>query len=139
MTAEAKTFRTTDGDEFTMLFSIRGIMAAEDAGGAGFGELIQGAAQGRLGYLAGLIYGGLKVHHPGLTLEETWALMDGPDGAELGKALWPAIESAMPNRKAGPENPPVPRGGTGTRSSARGSKKDLARKISTPKPRAVTQ
>lgn len=123
MAAVPKVFRTKEGDEFTFLFSIRGIMAAEDAGAAGMGELVAGAAGGRLGYLASLIYGGLKPHHPNITLEQVWEMMEGPDGVELGKALWPAIDSAMPDPKETEADPPKARkAGTGKPSSPRGAK-----------------
>lgn len=125
MPAEAKTFRTKDEREFTFLFDIEGLIAAENCANqgndenAGLKQIITGAANGRLGYLVALAYGGLKAYHPDITRTSAWALID-TDGTALGKAMWPALFAAMPEEKG---NPPKAGSGNGTRSSPLGSKK----------------
>ncbi|HEY8593311.1 MAG TPA: hypothetical protein VIL42_10680 [Sphingomicrobium sp.] len=136
MRPEAKTFRTKAGKEYVFLFSFAGIVAAEDAANASFSDLIAGAANSRVGYLAALIYGGLKACQPELTLADVWELMQSEDGTALGAAMWPAIEAAMPRRTG--ENPQKAGSGTGSRSSPSGAKKSSGRRTSGGKARAAS-
>jgi hypothetical protein len=126
MRPEAQTFTAKDGREFTFLFDHRAIVASEKAGDGNFGEVLRGMAEGRLGSLVALTWGGLRAHHPELTIEDAWDLLES-EGEALGNALGEAIKSSRPGQmvmKAAGANPPKPRSrGTGTRSSARGSKK----------------
>jgi hypothetical protein len=123
---EAHSFTAKDGSGYTFLFDHRAIVAAEKAGEDNFGVLLQGMAEGRLGALTALTWAGLRAHHPGMTLDEAWDLLEN-EGEALGLAMGEAIKSSRPGQmamKAAGANPPKPRSrGTGTRSSARGSKK----------------
>lgn len=140
MTPEARTFTTRDGRDLTFLFNHRGIIAAEKSGDAGFGELLEGMAKGRLGYLCALIHGGLSVHQPEITAEEAWELMEN-EGEPLATALGDALKSAMPKRVTGAKaNPPkAGKRGTGSRSSPSGSKKGSSRKASGTRRRAASR
>lgn len=131
MRVESVPFTALDGRELVFLFDHRGIVAAEKAGDGGFGELLIGMSEGRLGCLTALVYGGLKTNHPEMTPEAAWDLLEA-EGEALGNALGEAIRASKPGQRALREsgaNPPkgAPRQrrrpGTGTRSSARGSKK----------------
>lgn len=149
MTPEAKTFVTADKREFTFLFDIEGLIAAEDCangvdGNANLQQIIRGAANKRLGYLRALVYGGLKTCHPAITREQAWALIDS-DGKALGEAFWLALFSALPPQEEaggdGEANPPIGEAapGTGSRSSPRGSKKASPKKGSGGKRRGATR
>lgn len=125
MRPEARTFAAKDGRDLTFFFNHRGIIAAEKTGDAGFGELLVGMSKGRLGYLHALILGGLSVHHPEISAEEAWDLMES-EGEPLAIALGDALTSAMPERSAGGKGagpPKAAKRGTGSRSSPPGSKK----------------
>jgi hypothetical protein len=147
MPAEAKTFVTDDGREFTFLFDIDGIIAAEDCanrveGNANIQQIVAGAMNARMGYLRALIYGGLKSRQPSITRAEAWELVES-DGEKVGQAMWAALFAAMPVKegeasKAG-ANPPKAAGGTGKRSSPPGSKKASPKPRSASKRRAATR
>jgi hypothetical protein len=137
MRPEEHSFTARDGRTLTFLFNHRGIIAAEKAGEAGFGDLLAGMAEGRLGYLVSLIWGGLRARHPEIGIEECWDLLDS-EGKPLAEALGEALKAAMPGqggedranpRKAGRaesharSRPAARARGTGTRSSPRGSRK----------------
>lgn len=123
MRPEAKTFRASDGRELTFLFTMEGMIAAENAADAPFAEVVTGAAKARIGHLRALIYGGLKAGGEKVTLAECGEMIE-REGAALGEALWAALQSAMPEpAKDGEAGPRKAGGGTGTRSSPRGSKK----------------
>jgi hypothetical protein len=126
MRPEAKSFKDSGGRELTFLFDIEGIIAAENAADTKFAKIVKGAIDGRVGHLRALIFGGLSGPQPGITLAECGAMIES-EGEALGKALWPALFSAMPERKEDKADPPKPgrakTSGTGSRSSARGSRK----------------
>lgn len=127
MRPEAHIFTAKDGREFTFLFDHRGMVAAEKLGDDNFGALMTGMAEGRLGCLVALVVGGLKAHHPEITPDDAWDLLEAEDKA-LGEALGEAIKASRPGQmviKAAGANPPKARRrrGTGTRSSPPGSKR----------------
>lgn len=138
MRPEAKTFRASDGSELTFLFDFPAMIAAEDAADKPFDQVVRGALAGRIGHLGALIHGGLKRLQPGTTLASALALIES-DGEAVGKAMWPALWSAMPEQKDAGQNPPKPRGGTGSRSSAAGSRKGSEKKPSGGKRPAASQ
>lgn len=139
MRPEAKSFVTKGGRELTFLFNHRGIITAEKAADAGFGELLIGMSKGRLGYLCALIQGGLSVCHPEITGEDSWDLMEN-EGEPLAIALGEALQSAMPKRVGKGENPPkAGRRGTGTLSSPSGSRKVSTKPGSSTRRRAASQ
>lgn len=127
MRPEAQLFTAKNGREFTLLLDHRGIIAAEKYAEAGFGELLIGLSQGRLGYLAALICGALKSHHPDITIEDVWDLIEVEED-ELGQALAKAVEQSRPAQMAlkkmeGANPPKARKGGTGSPSSPRGAKR----------------
>jgi hypothetical protein len=145
MKPEEKSFDTADGREFTFLFDIEGLIAVEDcanggAGTANLNQIIAGAANGRIGYLRALVYGGLRANHPQLTRAQAFELIDS-DGEALGVAMWPALFSAMPEKKEGKpgSRPPKAAGGTGSPSLPHGSRKASRKNVSGSKPRGATK
>jgi hypothetical protein len=147
MRPEAVLFTARDKREFILLLDHRGIITAEKYADAGFGDLLIGLAQGRLGYLAALIMGALKVHQPELTIEDVWDLLE-VEEKELGEALGKAVEQSRPaqmalakiKQKVEGENPPTAgeTDGTGTPSSSPGAKKVSRAKISSSKRQEAT-
>lgn len=146
MRPETVLFTAKDGREFQLLLDHRGIIAAEKYADDGFGRILIGLAQGKLGYLAALIAGAMKVHQPEITIEDVWDLLE-VEEEELGEAIGKAVELSRPAqmalRKVEAENPRKAEkegtaNGTGTPSSPPGSKKASKRGNSTSKPQEVT-
>lgn len=125
MTPESRTYIAKDGRELTFLFNHRGLIAAEKSADAGLGKLLAGLAEGRIGFIAGLIHGGLSVHQPEITQADAFDLWES-DGERVVKAMAEALKAAMPlveNILGVKPNPPKPRRrGTGSPSSRPGSK-----------------
>lgn len=124
MRPEERTFRFpgADGRELTFFFDHRAMIATEKAADDGFANVMRGVGQGRLGYRAALIFGGLRAHHPEITPDAAWELMEeGKD--DLLLFVMEAVADAMPERKGGKNPPRARKRGNGSRSSPRGSKK----------------
>ncbi|NJC06513.1 hypothetical protein GGQ97_002306 [Sphingomonas kaistensis] len=133
-----------DGEELVLLYDHAARLAAEDAADKPFGDLITGAFAGRLGYLGALLYGGLRRHHPTLTLGQAHDLIGEAVGGDmllsLQEGMVKAITASMPARDESEEaNPPKAPGGTGTRSSAPGAKKGSTPRRSGGRPRAASR
>lgn len=115
-----------NGEELILLFDHTGRLAVEEAADAPLRKIIDQAFQGRLGYIAALLFGGLRRRHPNLTLADSHAMVEeAVDGGlllGLQESLVKALEASMP-QKVEDENPQKAPGGTGTRSSAPGAKK----------------
>jgi hypothetical protein len=123
---ESRVFIAKSGEEYTFLFTHRGLIAAEKSADAGLGKVLQGLSEGRIGFVVALIHGGLVVNHPEMLQEDAWALWE-EEGPRLVEAMSEALKAAMPIVQqvlgvAG-KNPPKARSGTGTPSSRSGSKK----------------
>ncbi len=124
-----------DGEELILLFDHAARLTSEDAADAPFSKLNDQGFEGRLGYLGALLYGGLRRHHPKLTLAEAHGLVETAANLNLLLALQEgmikALTASMPAiRGDDEENPPKAPGGTGTPSSAPGAKKASSRKPS---------
>lgn len=146
MRPEAALFTAKDGREFILVLDHRGIIAAEKYAEAGFGEILKGLAEGRLGYLASLILGSMKSNHPDMTMEDVWDLLE-EEEEELGKALGEAVANSRPSqmalKKVKDGNPPKAgttetQNGTGAPSSPRGAKKGSRAKTSGSRRRGAT-
>lgn len=124
-----------NGEELILVFDHDGLIAAEDAADKPIVALVDGAFQGRLGYITALLYGGLRRKHPNLTMADTKALMEKARQANSMDALMlgmvKAIEAAMPKKEANADPQKAPGNGTGTPSSEPGAKKASTRKRST--------
>lgn len=144
MRPEAKLFTAKDGREFVLLLDHRGIVAAEKAGETGFGGLLVGLGEGRLGCLVALTYGALRTHHPDITIEDVWDLLE-VEEQELGLALGEAIKASRPGQIAlrraeeAANPPPAAMNGTGTPSSPPGSKKGSTKRGSSTRRPAATR
>ena len=131
-----------DGAELILLFDQAGLVAAEDAADKPIAAVIDGAFGGRLGYMAALLYGGLRRHHARYSLDDVHGIIGAARQGEAGIAgllegMMKAIEAAMPKRRA--EDPlPAPENGTGTPSSEPGAKKGSSPTRSGGKPRAAS-
>lgn len=119
-----------DGEDLIILFDHAARLAAEDAADAPLGKVVEGAFNGRLGYMGCLLYGGLRRHHPSLRLADAHRIVEQAIAGEallgLSEAIMKALEASMPKKVAG-ENPPPAPSGTGTPSSAPGAKKGSTR------------
>jgi hypothetical protein len=120
-----------DGRELTVRFDFGALCEAEEAANKSTDQMMQEMVKGgaRLTTARAMLYGGLRYHHPGITLDEVGEILltDASAASEaVGKAM-----SEMADRRAG-ANPrtgpravkaPAPRPrGIGTRSSKPGAK-----------------
>ncbi len=118
---------TADGRDLTLRYDFNALCEIEEAAGASFGEVNQKMLEGRAGLklIRAALFGGLRAHHPELTLGDAGDLLLS-DGNTTSLAMQQAMTAmsagsgANPPKGAGRNSGP-PRG-TGTRSSRSGAK-----------------
>jgi hypothetical protein len=121
--------KLADNRELTLRFDFAALVEAEEASGLGTQAMLSefaGKGGAHLKTARAMLYGGLRYHHPDLTLEDVGDLLmtDGEavSGA-MGRAMEEMAERRSPNPRKGaaaePSKPPL---GTSTRSSPRGAK-----------------
>ena len=118
---------TLDDDrELTLRFDFGALVEAEEAAGAGTEEMIKELASGgaRLKTARAMLYGGLRYHHPELTLEDSGDILmvaGEKASAAMGRAMQEMADRRNPPKGAasGAAKPPL---GTSTRSSRHGAK-----------------
>ncbi|QAY77924.1 hypothetical protein [Sphingosinicella sp. BN140058] len=125
---------TKDGRTLLFFYDFDALVLAEDAADMALSDLLASMASGspRMKVVRSLIWAGLRTFQEEISLKDVGALMLS-EGDALGAAMGKAITAAMPQLKpaggaAKTENPRKPaskarQAGTGTRSSARGSRK----------------
>jgi len=118
--------RLSDGRELTLHYDFDSLCAVEEAADKAIGKVLQEISEGapRLTTARALIYGGLRFHHPDLSLATAGELILS-DGPQLTEAMNKALMSAFPQASEGKQgtNPPSRRRGTGSRSSRSGQDK----------------
>lgn len=132
-----------NGEDLILLFDHAARLAVEDAGDDGMTQLVNGAfSRGRLGHLGCLVYGGLRRHHPALTLADAHGIVaraiENDQLTALQMGVMKALEASMPKKDEG-ANPLKAASGIGTHSSPPGAKKVSTRKASGGKPRAASR
>jgi len=117
-----------DGRELTLRFDFGALVEAEEAADKGTEELMKELSKGgaRLKTARAMLYGGLRYHHPDITLEDAGELLMS-DSEAISKGMGSAMEEMADRRAkanpqtgaAGSRKPPL---GIGTRSSKHGAK-----------------
>jgi hypothetical protein len=93
---------------YTLRLSINAIAEIEDLLDTGFGELVSRLGAGeqfRLGTLRVVLWGGLRKHHKGLSLDDAGEIIGEAGIAATTEAISKAIALGFPEFAAGSENP----------------------------------
>lgn len=117
--------RLEDGRSFTLVIDFDGLIEAEQTYGKPMVHLLGDAQQGFLGAQRAILYGGLRRHHPEVTLSEVGNILLAAKGNAV-QAISTAIDLAMPKPQEGDnrgnaEGKPK-RGRAGKRSGGSGAK-----------------
>ena len=121
------TVRLKDGRTLTLRRDLRAIAAAEVAADVSIKTMSESIERGgpSLEYTAALLFGTLRRHHPEITFDEAFDLLES-DADALNAGMNAATKGGAAPARANPpraaKRKPVPNG-TGTRSSPRGAKK----------------
>jgi len=118
-------------ETFTLFYDVDTLCVAEDLLNLSTAEILSGvtARKVRMGFMRGLLWAGLRQHHPDLSLVEVGERFLGPGGIGVSGAqvkILDALAAAFPVAKDGGgeaagEDPPPAADGTGSASSASGS------------------
>lgn len=106
--AQGEAMLVSDGKELTLRYDFDALCAVEDAADKAIGDVLIELSQGspRLTTVRALIYGGLREHHPEVTLKEAGELFLS-DGPAVSEAMNKALSAAFPKMAEGKqgENP----------------------------------
>lgn len=117
----------SDGRDLTLRYDFNALCEMEEAAGCSFNQLNQAMLAGRAGLkdIRAALYGGLRHHHPDMTIADAGDLLL-TDQDSVGEAMKEGMESmARAREEANPRKGTggtPPSRGTGTRSTKRGAK-----------------
>jgi len=93
-----------EGASYTLRFTIDAICALEDRLDQGLGEIAMRALTSkRVGFMRGLMWAGLRQHHPDVDMVAAGELIAGLGMAQAGELLGEALSAAFPDREAAGE------------------------------------
>lgn len=125
--------------EFVLVLDHRALIAAETAAGVPLALAMAQASMGFAGATAAMLFGALRTHHEGVTLDEAQKLAI-EHMADVDAALAEATRAGFPDPKkdAGDKEPkgPTPKRRAGTSSGRSGAKRGSTRTASSTPPRA---
>jgi hypothetical protein len=102
-----------DGEELRLVINFRAIDATEQLIGCGYDKILDDIQDQNvpLGLQGKVLWGLLREHHSGLSLDQTATLLFGPPSVAIGMAMIELFNAAFPAaEKAKGKNPRKPRG-----------------------------
>lgn len=108
------------GRDYRFVFTIHAICEVESAENLPIGMVMQKLQRGYVSTICILVWGGLREHHPEMTLkaarELTVALVEDVGAEEAGRIIGEAVSAAFPQPKAEVDSGKKTEAGSGTSS-----------------------